>query len=227
MGKVPSYSAEIAGSVVLPPAISPHGPGCERRSPPGAVSLGLFPRAHFARPGHTGVFASCGSKQCPLLPPEPCPKRDRWAGLHHGRWKAEQPHHRLVQMYIRWQRYCLPEWRDTIPLSKAAMPAIQTSLHALAAAASLFRPAAAVVRTTAPQLGWNSYNAYACSPNETVRVSISAFLLKHLFLRRSRCPQCSAYIFTSFTVSAQHRGSTAWLAAVELHLARYGASVIV
>ncbi|KAH7055546.1 alpha-galactosidase [Macrophomina phaseolina] len=48
------------------------------------------------------------------------------------------------------------------------MPAIQTSLHALAAAASLFRPAAAVVRTTAPQLGWNSYNAYACSPNETI-----------------------------------------------------------
>lgn len=33
----------------------------------------------------------------------------------------------------------------------------------------LCRQAAAVVRTSTPQLGWNSYNYYSCFPNETVR----------------------------------------------------------
>lgn len=64
------------------------------------------------------------------------------------------------------------------------MPTKQMSLRALATAALLLHPATAVVRTTAPQLGWNSYNAYSCSPNETVRILFS--FLETLWSRTSK-----------------------------------------
>ncbi|GME39535.1 Glycoside hydrolase clan GH-D [Neofusicoccum parvum] len=48
------------------------------------------------------------------------------------------------------------------------MPATHTLLRTLAGAAALSGHAAAVVRTDAPQLGWNSYNYYSCNPNETI-----------------------------------------------------------
>ncbi|KAB2571097.1 Glycoside hydrolase clan GH-D [Lasiodiplodia theobromae] len=38
----------------------------------------------------------------------------------------------------------------------------------LAGLIALCRHAAAVVRTSTPQLGWNSYNYYSCFPNETI-----------------------------------------------------------